>query len=42
MEIISKAVGEFLFGLGIGILVFTLLCWGFVNLMAWLERKKNG
>lgn len=39
-EMIIKHIGEFGIGFGVGMLVIIGILWGFVNLMAYLERKK--
>ena len=40
-EIIIKHISEFGIGLSIGMLVIIGFIWSFVNLMAYLEGKKN-
>lgn len=38
-EMMIKHIGEFGIGLSIGMLVIIGILWGFINLMAYIERK---
>lgn len=40
-EIIIKHISEFGIGLSIGMLIIIGALWGFINLMAYLERKEE-